>query len=367
MGSVTSLSSLFQPEEARKAARRVEDTISERQEEVERLKGFVADNTALIGLVQKLPDELHHDIMVPFGKAAFFPGRLVHTNEFMVLLGEGYYAERTSKQTVEILKRRGKAMDANVQSLKSMIEDLRAEASFFDSTAAEVAEGLVEIREEIPEDDSSEKGSVEQGFESTSMAENEEVTNEDDEYARLMARLDELEKEEQAAEVASANDEETDNYGHGEISNESIFPEELDSLSHPHELPRWPEDRHSNRGRSLIQDHLAPNMLERLNLEDRSSRPIPEDNPRQNLQGLRNQKPDVMPKEATSSVTSSSDQVPSQPSPSAPSPRRADTSKAFTGSIIERAPNFQASTASSQAPPSSQPAKPVSRFKQQRR
>lgn len=54
-------------------------------------------------------------------------------------MGEGYYSDRTSKQTVEILKRRGKALESQVNSLKAMMEDLRAEASFFDATASEAA------------------------------------------------------------------------------------------------------------------------------------------------------------------------------------------------------------------------------------
>ena len=56
-----------------------------------------------------------------------------------VLLGEGYYAERTSKQTVEILNRRGKALESQIDSLKAMMKDLKAQASFFDDTAAEGA------------------------------------------------------------------------------------------------------------------------------------------------------------------------------------------------------------------------------------
>lgn len=56
---------------------------------------------------------------------------------FQVLLGESYYAERTSRQTVEILKRRGKMLDSQVEALKGEIEDLKVEVSFFDATAAE--------------------------------------------------------------------------------------------------------------------------------------------------------------------------------------------------------------------------------------
>ncbi|KAF5185781.1 Rna polymerase ii subunit 5-mediating protein-like protein [Thalictrum thalictroides] len=99
----------------------------------------IHDNKNLLKLVQRFPDEISHDVMVPFGKAAFFPGCLIRTNEFLVLLGERYYAERTSKQTVDILHRRGKVLDSQVDSLKAVMVDLKAEASFFDSTATEAA------------------------------------------------------------------------------------------------------------------------------------------------------------------------------------------------------------------------------------
>lgn len=58
---------------------------------------------------------------------------------WQVLLGEGYYADRTSKQTTEILKRRGKALESQIESLKAVMQNLKAEASFFDATAAESA------------------------------------------------------------------------------------------------------------------------------------------------------------------------------------------------------------------------------------
>jgi unconventional prefoldin RPB5 interactor 1 len=56
-----------------------------------------------------------------------------------VLLGESYYAERSAKQTVEILQRRGKTLEAQIESLKAIISDLEAEAKFFSSTATEAA------------------------------------------------------------------------------------------------------------------------------------------------------------------------------------------------------------------------------------
>ncbi|KAL0928394.1 hypothetical protein M5K25_000271 [Dendrobium thyrsiflorum] len=211
-GTVTSLDSLFTSEEAEKAARRVEEAIEDRRKELCRLREFISDNSALIHQVQKLPDELSHDIMVPFGGAAFFPGRLIHTNEFLVLLGEGYYAERTAKQTVEILQRRGKSLEGHVESLNKIMKDLEAEAKFFDSTAAEVAEGLVEIREEYVEETQSKEpktGLSNTSFMSSSKAHNFLVPDEEDEDAKLMARLDELEKEEEEA-VSDLDDDEDD-------------------------------------------------------------------------------------------------------------------------------------------------------------
>lgn len=63
-GTVTSLASLFPAGEAQKAAKRVQDAIAEKEKELGRLQGFIADNNNLISLVQRLPEELHHDIMV---------------------------------------------------------------------------------------------------------------------------------------------------------------------------------------------------------------------------------------------------------------------------------------------------------------
>ena len=46
---------------------------------------------------------------VPFGKLAFMPGQLVHTNEILVLLGDNWFAERSAAQAAEIIDRRMKS------------------------------------------------------------------------------------------------------------------------------------------------------------------------------------------------------------------------------------------------------------------
>uniref|UniRef100_A0A0A9BW71 Uncharacterized protein n=1 Tax=Arundo donax TaxID=35708 RepID=A0A0A9BW71_ARUDO len=201
-GTATPLGAVFSPEETKRAVARVAEAIADGQAELGRLQGFVADNAALVSLVNRLPDELSHEIMVPFGGAAFFPGRLIHTNELLVLLGEGYYAERSAKQTIEILHRRGLELEAQVEAMKATISDLEAEAKFFESTADEASEGLVEIREEYDEDMESNSSKSDASSSAGGMS------DKDREHARIMERLDELEMEEKEAGSTSEEEEE---------------------------------------------------------------------------------------------------------------------------------------------------------------
>jgi unconventional prefoldin RPB5 interactor 1 len=115
-GTATPLGAVFSPDDTRRAVSRVAQAVADRRAELARVQGFFADNAALVSLVQRLPDELSHQIMVPthpyfslspcfssmvtclepiwgcvglvlqvpFGGAAFFPGSLIHTNQLMV-------------------------------------------------------------------------------------------------------------------------------------------------------------------------------------------------------------------------------------------------------------------------------------------
>ncbi|AQK98368.1 Prefoldin chaperone subunit family protein [Zea mays] len=203
-GTATPLGTVFSPEETKRAVARVAESVAGRRAELARLQGFAADNAALVSLVNRLPDELSHDIMVPFGGAAFFPGRLIHTNELLVLLGEGYYAERSAKQTTNILHRRGQELEAQVEAMKATIADLEAEAKFFEFTATEASEGLVEIREEYDEDLETNSSRSEASVATVVMS------DKDREHARIMARLDELEREEKDAGSACEDDNDGD-------------------------------------------------------------------------------------------------------------------------------------------------------------
>ncbi|CAA7391716.1 unnamed protein product [Spirodela intermedia] len=337
-GSVTPLASMIPAEEAHNAAKRVREAISERQKELDRLSLFSSENNNLINLVQRLPDELSHEIMVPFGKAAFFPGRLIHTNEFLVLLGEGYYVERAAKQTVDILQRRGKDLDSQVESLKAMITDLDTEAKFFSATAVEAEEGLVEIREDYVED-----------FPAENKAESGGTQISEEEYARIMSRLDELEDEEKAAECASS-DEETDR-AHAS-SADSSFPHAFDGHGIRASLEAQLKDLgQSPEGKGVGQKQAAAGLPSVREYERHESIESP-------MKGL-------VDEETLQRVAENS---------AADFPERSlragsDLPKAFTGSIIERShglpPTAPDKDAANQAPLTNS-SKPASRFKMRR-
>lgn len=348
-GTVTSLSSLFPVEEAQKASKRVEETISERQKQLDQLRDFAADNNTLINLVQRLPDQLHHDIMVPFGKAAFFPGRLIHTNEFLVLLGEGHYAERTAKQTIEILNRRGKALEVQVESVKALMQDLKAEASFFDATASEAAEGLVEIREEYVEETSPEEASM-IGIAKPELPISSEAEaapgDEDEEYDRILSRLAQLEKEEEEAE--NSNREELGRARSDVSQGHVILEEEMKSLelnergesSRFQSIEKFPDHWHVEGSKETSKENCLPGNLAYGKFSLTANAPM-------EPQAKEDVKAPVL-------AETKADARPSEP--------QFDSSKAFTGSIIEHT-----SDANSREQSVSRSSKPVSRFKMQRK
>ena len=74
----------------------------------------------------KLKQHLSHIFycsQVPFGSLAFMPGKLVHTNEIMVLLGENWFTERSASQALEIVARRKKCTVINFMYMVMLIDD----------------------------------------------------------------------------------------------------------------------------------------------------------------------------------------------------------------------------------------------------
>lgn len=55
--------------------------------------------------------------MVPISKKGFMPGKLIHTNEVLVLLGDNWMIERSAKQSGEMIDRRLAGIEEHIKNL----------------------------------------------------------------------------------------------------------------------------------------------------------------------------------------------------------------------------------------------------------
>ena len=131
---------------------------AEREAERDQLQRAADDYEELQQTLRELPAKVERKLLVPFGKLAFFPGSLRHTNEVMVLLGDNYFALRSAEQAAGIAARRAEyvrpqvaAAQADIDVLTTRIEQIRAYGDMQD-----VRPGELEIREPYFSDDDTE-------------------------------------------------------------------------------------------------------------------------------------------------------------------------------------------------------------------
>ncbi|KAF9938003.1 uri1, prefoldin-like chaperone [Mortierella alpina] len=94
-------------------------------EELARWKNYEADYQALKTTLLDLPKETSHPVMVPIGNLAFMPGKLVHTNEVLVMLGDNWFVDRSAVQAAEIVDRRMEFVQENITKLKAQEDEVR--------------------------------------------------------------------------------------------------------------------------------------------------------------------------------------------------------------------------------------------------
>ncbi|KAJ8369927.1 hypothetical protein SKAU_G00099550 [Synaphobranchus kaupii] len=121
------------------------------EEQVQHWKKVETDYNSLQERLSTLPDKLSYDIMVPFGPLAFMPGKLVHTNEVTVLLGDNWFAKCSAKQAVDLAEHRKSHVRKTLDDLSKVAENFEARVGF--SKELEKASGdkgeYVDIREEV--------------------------------------------------------------------------------------------------------------------------------------------------------------------------------------------------------------------------
>jgi len=83
------------------------------------------------------------DIMVPLTASLYVPGKVREPNKVMVDLGTGFYVEKTSKDAMAFLERKGKLVDANSQNMMNVIQVTRQN---LDSVSMAMQGKMLEIR-----------------------------------------------------------------------------------------------------------------------------------------------------------------------------------------------------------------------------
>ncbi|KAI8972032.1 hypothetical protein BDF20DRAFT_716322 [Mycotypha africana] len=134
---------------------KVSEEIGHYQAEYDRWLNYKRDYEALERQLSTLPDTVSKQAMIPMGPLAFMPGKIIHTNEILVLLGDKYYAERTAKQAMEIVGRRKEVVEESLRLVKAQLNSAETKkASVLDSLQHTQynEEGLpiMDIREELP-------------------------------------------------------------------------------------------------------------------------------------------------------------------------------------------------------------------------
>ncbi|XP_076470151.1 uncharacterized protein LOC143300401 [Babylonia areolata] len=129
-----------------------EKALMQTDSQLEQWYQFRSDYVALRDRLKTLPNKTTHNVMVPFGPLAFMPGQLVHTNEILVLLGDNYFVDRSAIQAADIVTRRLKKLDENIQDLKKQREMLTPRTQIT-SEMIKMASGAGEQQEIVEEYD----------------------------------------------------------------------------------------------------------------------------------------------------------------------------------------------------------------------
>ncbi|XP_072241550.1 unconventional prefoldin RPB5 interactor 1 [Leuresthes tenuis] len=237
---------------------------------IQHWKKVSGDYEALKDRLKTLPDQLSYDIMVPFGPLAFMPGKLVHTNEVTVLLGDNWFSKCSAKQAQKIVDHRMKYVKKELDDLSVTMKNFEARVGFAkDLEAMSAGKGdYVDIREEAGNNDSvvtkgkqriahkpNSKPKMDVVFD---LKEEDEKNNEEsgDRGGRkgimteeeLWAHLDELEKLEDQQDEQDRLSDNTDMNGEDTSSSSSEEEKEADPTSPENGLslkPSWTSAPHS--------------------------------------------------------------------------------------------------------------------------
>ncbi|XP_037675318.1 unconventional prefoldin RPB5 interactor 1 [Choloepus didactylus] len=152
--AAASASALLRGPEVARLREEQEKVVSNCREKIQHWKKVDNDYNALQERLSTLPDKLSYNIMVPFGPFAFMPGKLVHTNEVTVLLGDNWFAKCSAKQAVGLVEHRKEHVRKTIDDFKKVMKNFESRVEFTEDLQkmSDAAGDIVDIREEIKSD-----------------------------------------------------------------------------------------------------------------------------------------------------------------------------------------------------------------------
>ncbi|KAJ1358463.1 uri1, prefoldin-like chaperone [Parelaphostrongylus tenuis] len=156
----------------------------------------LSEYDSLIHCLEELPKKRERAVMSPVGSVGFLPATIVHTNEVLVGLGDGYFVDTTAYAATEILMRRKTVIEKNIADLHQheniIIHQIEFAKKLFNN---ENNPEEVEIREEYDEAKENELRQKRRSRVAASRILTKTVADVNAE-AELMKRLEELELQE---------------------------------------------------------------------------------------------------------------------------------------------------------------------------
>ncbi|XP_033898537.1 unconventional prefoldin RPB5 interactor 1-like [Acipenser ruthenus] len=228
------------------------------QDQIQHWKKVQSDYEALQQRLSTLPNKLSYDIMVPFGPLAFMPGKLVHTNEVTVLLGDNWFAKCSAKQASNLVEHRKKHVKNALDDLYKVVKNFEARVGFTEDLEKLSSEkgDFVDITEEVENEEILTKGKQRTAHKPYSRPKNQDVFDTNFEGGEgdlkatsgilpeeeLWARLDELEMQEELLDQKDRMSYSADTNGDDTTSSSSEEEKEHPSGNLPclHGEEGWP-------------------------------------------------------------------------------------------------------------------------------
>ncbi|KAG0347171.1 uri1, prefoldin-like chaperone [Podila humilis] len=208
------------------------EALTRLEDELGRWKNYEDDYDSLKSTLLDLPKETSHNVMVPVGSLAFMSGKLIHTNEVLVMLGDNWFVDRSAAQAVEM----------NITKLRTQEDALRNKSGIAPGLLGgqefnEEGLPIVDITEPYYSDD--EEPAITKHSQPSLLASSQKSAKEQAEDQAILQRLAELEREDEererrreAGEVVTSDEdtesEDEDEYDDG-ASEDEFRPKALDS------------------------------------------------------------------------------------------------------------------------------------------